>query len=72
MMKKMSRLMVISLLSLSGLACTHAGPFVTNITSDGVGGLNVEKCMVEMNSVVGGISSVHNKDCVQERIKLRN
>ena len=71
-MNKVSKLTVISLLALSGLACTHAGPFVTNIRSNGANGLTVEKCMVEMNSFMGGISSVRNKDCTQETIKLKN
>jgi type IV secretion system protein VirB7 len=70
-MNKMSKLIVISSIALSGQACTQAGPFVTNISSDGANGLNVEKCMVEMNSVLGGVSSVRNKDCVRENIKIR-
>lgn len=71
MITKIYPLIVISLLSLSTLACTHAGPFVTDIKSDGANGLTVEKCKVEMNSVMGGISSVRNQDCTQETIKLQ-
>jgi type IV secretion system protein VirB7 len=29
--------------------CTTAGPYVTNISSDGANGLNIEKCKVELN-----------------------
>ena len=38
------------LLAMSLTACTTAGPYVTNISSDGKGGLNIEKCGVKMNS----------------------
>lgn len=71
-MSKMSKLIVISIIGLSMQACTHAGPFITNISSDGANGLSVEKCMVEMNSFMGGISSVQNKDCVKETVKLKS
>jgi type IV secretion system protein VirB7 len=37
--------------------CTSAGPFVTNISSDGKGNLIVEKNTVHMNAFMGTISS---------------
>lgn len=71
-MNKISKLVVISIISLSGQACTQAGPFVTNISSDGNYGLNIEKCTVEMNAVMGGISAIRDKDCTTQNIKLRS
>ncbi len=37
--------------------CTTAGPFVTNISSDGKGNLVVEKNTVHMNPFTGAISA---------------
>ena len=37
--------------------CTTAGPFVTNISSDGKGNLIVEKNTVHMNAFMGTVSS---------------
>jgi type IV secretion system protein VirB7 len=37
--------------------CTTAGPFVTNISSDGRGNLIVEKNTVQMNAIMGTVSS---------------
>lgn len=37
--------------------CTTAGPFVTSISSDGRGGLIVEKSMVKYNSFMGTVSN---------------
>ncbi len=37
--------------------CTSAGPFVTNISSDGKGNLIVEKNTVHMNAFMGTVSS---------------
>jgi hypothetical protein len=52
-------------LFLSG--CSTAGPYVTNISSDGGGGLTVEKCMAHMNAFLGVIS---NSECTTTNIKL--
>ena len=48
-------------------ACTTAGPYVTNISSDGNGGLNIEKCGVKMNAFMGTVST---SDCTAQNIKL--
>ena len=40
--------------ALSG--CTTAGPFVTNISSDGKGGLTIEKKIVHLNAFTGVIT----------------
>ena len=45
------------LLAMSLTACTTAGPYVTNISSDGKGGLNIEKCGVKMNAFLGTVST---------------
>ncbi len=50
-------------------ACTSAGPYVTNISSDGNNGLVIEKCTVKMNAFMGTVS---NGDCTSHNIKLRS
>jgi type IV secretion system protein VirB7 len=47
--------------------CSSAGPYVTNVSSDGNNGLNVEKCSVEFNSFTGTIS---NTNFSSQHIKL--
>lgn len=50
------------------VGCTSkAGPFITNISSDGAGGLVVEKCMMSLNRM---ITTVENADCTNTSIKL--
>ena len=39
------------------VGCTTAGPFITNISSDGKGNLIVEKNTVHMNAFMGTVSS---------------
>lgn len=53
---------------LAASACTSAGPFVTNISSDGNNGLNVEKCTVTVNAITKAIST---GQCINQNIKLR-
>lgn len=49
-------------------ACTsEAGPFVTNISSDGRGGINVEKCMVKLDR---NINTVEASQCTSNNITL--
>ncbi len=52
-MKYLSLLVLIICLT----ACTHAGPFVTNISSDRNGKLNIEKCQILFNGLTGTIST---------------
>jgi len=47
--------------------CTTAGPYVTNISSDGANGLNIEKCKVELNAFLGVINT---GDCSNSALKL--
>lgn len=47
--------------------CTTAGPYVTNISSDGRNGLNIEKCAVKMNAFMGTVSTT---DCTSQNIRL--
>jgi type IV secretion system protein VirB7 len=54
-------------LAISLSACTTAGPYVTNISSDGNGGLSIEKCGVKMNAFMGTIST---SDCTAQNIKI--
>lgn len=57
---------VISALLLAG--CSTAGPFVTNISSDGAGGVTVEKCMIHYNPM----GWVNNSDCTSTNLHLSN
>ena len=58
-------MVVISTIILSG--CSSAGPYVTNISTDGRGGLTYEKCMVQYNGFTGTVST---KDCSQFNIQI--
>lgn len=49
---------------------SNAGPYVTNISSDGNNGIIVEKCMVRFNSFNNG--SVSTGECTSSTIKLRS
>ena len=57
------------LLAMSLTACSTAGPYVTNISSDGKGGLNIEKCGVKMNAFLGTVST---SECTSQHIQLSN
>ncbi len=46
---------------------TTAGPYVTNISSDGSNGLNIEKCKVELNMFLG---VVNTGDCYTSSLRL--
>lgn len=64
---------IFSILMLSALsalsACSTAGPYVTNISSDGNNGLNIERCAVEYNMLVGIVTT---GKCSTMTIKLRS
>lgn len=47
--------------------CTTAGPYVTNISSDGRNGLNVEKCAVKLNAFMGTVSTT---ECTTQNLQL--
>jgi outer membrane protein assembly factor BamE (lipoprotein component of BamABCDE complex) len=56
MIKKIACLVaIVGITLLSG--CTTAGPFVTNISSDGRGNLIIEKSQVKMNAFMGTVSN---------------
>ena len=63
-MKKILFTAAVMLLS----ACTNAGPFVTNISSNGNNGLIIEKCQVHMNAFMGTVS---NDNCTTTSIYLK-
>lgn len=63
-MKSLTLLLAAAILG----GCTTAGPYITNISSDGNGGLNVEKCGAKLNAWTGTIS---NTDCTSQHIQLR-
>ena len=56
-------LLILTAFVLSG--CTYAGPFVTNISQNKDGSLNVEKCMVEHNAFSGAIATTN---CTQSKV----
>lgn len=66
-MKTILVLTVVALATVSGCSST-AGPFVTNISSDGDNGLIIEKCMLVYSR---GSATVGNKDCHSTQIYLR-
>jgi type IV secretion system protein VirB7 len=56
-MKKLAILIAIPLMLVTLTGCTTAGPFVTNISSDGRGGLNIEKARVKLNFWTNGLET---------------
>lgn len=66
----MKKILAVSLalatIALAGCS-SKAGPFVTNISSDGRGGLTVEKCMVRLDRT---INTVESSDCTNTSIAL--
>jgi hypothetical protein len=44
---------VVTALAMSLSACSASGPFVTSISSDGTGGLNVTSCSSDFNGFSG-------------------
>lgn len=65
----MNKLILITAIAISVTACSSAGPYVTNISSDGNNGLNIEKCMVHFNSFTGNVST---GACTSQSIRLRS
>lgn len=63
-MKKI--LLVAAVVAMAG--CSTAGPYVTQISSDGNNGLNIEKCMVKFNPWT---ATVTNDQCTSQAIRLR-
>lgn len=64
----MKSLMTMMLLAATTAGCTTAGPYVTNISSDGRDGLNIEKCAVKLNAFMGVVST---SDCISQHLVLR-
>ena len=50
-------MLILITISITLIACTTAGPFVTNISSDGDGNLIIEKSYVKMNAFMGTVSN---------------
>ena len=63
------KLIILAGLVLVITGCKTAGPYVTNISSDGANGLTIEKCKVEMNAFMGVVST---GDCNTSTLKLTN
>ncbi len=67
MEKLFHKIFILVMMGLSFYSCSTAGPFVTNVSSDGDGNLNIEKCTVQFNGFTGVIS---NKDCTNSKVKV--
>ena len=68
-MKKIFVISTLMVIAAELVGCSTAGPFVTNISSDGAGGLTVEKCLLHFNGWNGNMS---NTDCTNVNLKLGN
>lgn len=68
-MNKLAVLIAIPLIFVTLAGCTTAGPFVTNISSDGRGGLNIEKARVKLNFWTNGLETC---DTTDSNIQLSN
>ncbi len=68
MNKLIKTALAISIFIVAGCS-SKAGPFVTNISSDGRGGITVEKCMVRLDR---SINTVEASDCTNSNITLTN
>ena len=68
-MKKVTALLItaLSVIVISGCS-SRAGPFVTSISSDGRGGLIVEKCMAKFDP---WMSTVNNDNCTSTTMQVR-
>ena len=66
---KMKKYMAMALAGFVLVGCSRAGPFVTNISADGAGGLVIERCAVEFNGWTGTVS---NTDCTSSQIRVNN
>ena len=64
----MKKLLGVFIISVVLAACTSkAGPFVTGISSDGAGGIVIEKCMISLQRQ---INTMENSDCTSSTIRL--
>ena len=54
-------------LGLNGCGTVTGGPFVTNLSSDGLGNLSIEKCTIQVNEWSGG---VNNGDCHTTTLRI--
>ena len=64
---KLSKILSAFIISCLLAGCTSAGPYVTNISSDGANGLNIERCKVELNAFLGVVST---GDCSSSSLRL--
>jgi len=62
-------LLLLTALPFTGGCASHAGPFVTSISSNGKGGLVVEKCMAKFDP---WMSTVNNDQCTTTTIHVGN
>ncbi|KKN95020.1 hypothetical protein LCGC14_0183470 [marine sediment metagenome] len=69
-MRKITALLIatISVIVISGCS-SRAGPFVTSISSDGRGGLIVEKCMAKFDP---WMSTVNNDNCTSTTMHVQS
>ena len=67
-MKKTTIIFALLIISTTAACSSKAGPFVTNISSNGAGGIVVEKCMVRLDRM---INTVESADCTNTTIQIR-
>ena len=60
-MKKL-KLLFTAIFAFISISCSTAGPFVTNISSDGKGGLNIEKARVKLNPWTNSLETCETTD----------
>ena len=63
----MKKVLVLTAVLLCVGCTSQAGPYVTSISSDGRGGLTVEKCMMLLHRQLG---TVENSSCTHVNIAL--
>jgi hypothetical protein len=68
-MRKVTALLVATLSAVIISGCSsRAGPFVTGISSDGRGGLIVEKCMAKFDP---WMSTMNNDNCTSTAMRVQ-
>ena len=68
-MKKLTMLIGMPLMLATLAGCSTAGPFVSNISSDGRGGLNIEKQKVQYSCLTATVSTT---ETTNSNIQLSN
>lgn len=68
-MSQVLRFILLAMMAPVLVACTTAGPYVTNISVSGNNALSIQKCGVQVNAFTGTVSTV---DCTYQTLVLPN